>query len=723
MSTQPHHIRGHSQYHTDYDGQAGAHDNHSAALRGASLAFGTHALKAKPLVPTNTGTFGALAAAKKAESEDKFKTNGGSLTEPSAQANNHLGNSKGIAGAGTASLFAAAQPVGRERLRVLADPKKHTSSLEVRSDGRRSVSPSNIAATLAAARFAPQMLHPQITNRSRSNTISDDEGRDILPPSGTVKNTKELFAQPSGNQHNREICVQSRGLPTSTATTEYIRRRSSIGPANRLIELYEQKTGGTGGDDKSPLLKSINAAPAIRSPKPYRPPSSSKPPLPAALSAIHSGPSPHGALDVSTVKTQRIEPHGGAGLPTVSVRYATKHPKYGRTTNKDPGSTDHETRSSTADARSPKGTLLPKPPVPQKFLRSKSVSTVPKSTVLDSQYGPVESSADSYASAPTTRSKPALPPPRRKGPTMTIPNAPGSDKPPLRHAATDEAVNMSLKGLQKPKPIDIPQRGLNNPTRPPPSSRARSWVDDLPSSGDGSRYRSGRERQAFPHMTEDSLANAIVASSLASSRASSPAVSPQPPLPARHSKHHHYFRYDSHTPSPPKAGMRHTMRGPPRSDDEDESSHKRGRKNLIKKHPHKHHEADRKRWRDQLTERERKRYEGLWAANKGLHVLLPLTEISQLPPSQQPLAGKDIVAAPVVRDIWSRSRLPNEVLQEVWDLVDGTGNGRLEREEFVVGLWLIDQSLKGRKLPIKVSESVWGSVRRLGGIKVPKRRN
>ncbi|KAI9794750.1 MAG: Increased rDNA silencing protein [Candelina submexicana] len=721
MSTQPHHIRGHSQYHNDYAGQAGAHGDHSAALRGASLAFGTHALKAKPLVQAHTGTFGALAAAKKAEGEDKFKTNGLSITESSAQEENHSGDSKGIAGAGTASLSAAAHSVGRERLRVLADPKKQTSSLGVRFDGRRSASPSNIAATLAAARSAPQMLHTETSNRLRSNTKSDDERRDILPPSGTVRNIKQLFAQPSGNQHDREIRIQSRGQPTSTATTEYIRRRSSINPANTLIEFYEQKTGGT-DNDKSPLLKSINAAPVIRSPKPYRPPSSSKPPLPAALSAIHSGSSSHGALDVSTVKTQLIGPHGGAGLPTVSVRYASKDPNYGRTTNKDPGFANHETRRSTVDAGSPKGTLLPKPPVPRKFLRSKSVSTVAKSTALDSQYGPVESSTGSYASAPTTRSKPALPPPRRKGPTTTIPSAPGSDKPPLRHAAMDEAVNMSQKGLSKPKPIDIPQRGLNNPTRPLPSSRARSWVDDVPSSGDSSRYRSGRERQAFPHMTEDSLANAIVASSLASSRASSPAVSPQPPLPARHTKHHHYFHHESHTPSPPKAGMRHTMRGPPRSDDEDESSHKRGRKNLIKKHPHKHHEADRKRWRDQLTERERKRYEGVWAANKGLHVLLPLTEISQLPPSQQPLAGKDLVAAPVVRDIWSRSRLPSEVLQEVWDLVDGTGNGRLEREEFVVGLWLIDQSLKGRKLPIKVSESVWGSVRRLGGIKVPKRR-
>ena len=71
----------------------------------------------------------------------------------------------------------------------------------------------------------------------------------------------------------------------------------------------------------------------------------------------------------------------------------------------------------------------------------------------------------------------------------------------------------------------------------------------------------------------------------------------------------------------------------------------------------------------------------------------------------------------VVRDIWSRSRLPVEDLEEVWDLVDRRGNGMLQRDEFVVGMWLIDQKLKGRKLPWKVSDSVWSSLRYPQGIK------
>jgi hypothetical protein len=73
----------------------------------------------------------------------------------------------------------------------------------------------------------------------------------------------------------------------------------------------------------------------------------------------------------------------------------------------------------------------------------------------------------------------------------------------------------------------------------------------------------------------------------------------------------------------------------------------------------------------------------------------------------------------VVRDIWSRSRLPAERLAMVWDLVtqaaEEPDTGRLSREQFVVGMWLIDQMLKGRNLPHGVSQSVWTSVTPLGG--------
>ena len=130
-----------------------------------------------------------------------------------------------------------------------------------------------------------------------------------------------------------------------------------------------------------------------------------------------------------------------------------------------------------------------------------------------------------------------------------------------------------------------------------------------------------------------------------------------------------------------------------------------------------HHEGDRKRWRDKITERERRRYEGVWAANRGL---LHQQEITDLVRQQSKITNpEDLVINVVVRDIWSRSRLPRDVLEEIWDLVADEDSKALNRWEFVVGMWLIDQWLKGRKLPSgKVSPSVWNSVRHTQGVKI-----
>ena len=173
---------------------------------------------------------------------------------------------------------------------------------------------------------------------------------------------------------------------------------------------------------------------------------------------------------------------------------------------------------------------------------------------------------------------------------------------------------------------------------------------------------------------------------------------------------------DARTPSPAK-GLRQTMRKPPKEEDEDADMVRRGRKNIMKKHPNKHHEGDRKRWRDSITERERRRYEAVWASNKGLYVTD--TNPSQPGPGLaanvlRPNDLADCVSNIVVRDIWSRSRLGADILAEVWDLVDRTGTGRLARDEFVIGLWLIDQRLKGRKLPVRVGESIWSSIATYG---------
>jgi hypothetical protein len=166
------------------------------------------------------------------------------------------------------------------------------------------------------------------------------------------------------------------------------------------------------------------------------------------------------------------------------------------------------------------------------------------------------------------------------------------------------------------------------------------------------------------------------------------------------------------TPSPNKA-LRPTLRKTVSSTTDDENRHK-------------HHEGDRKRWRDAITIRERKRYEGVWAANRGIFVVgsnttAPTTPRAATSPASTAAldnaAASGTVSNLIVRDIWTRSRLPSHVLEEVWDLVDRTDIGQLDREEFVVGMWLIDQRLKGRKLPVKVGSSVWNSVRGIYGMR------
>ena len=327
-------------------------------------------------------------------------------------------------------------------------------------------------------------------------------------------------------------------------------------------------------------------------------------------------------------------------------------------------------------------------------------------------------SNDSFRSAkeiasPIKVSKPPLPLPRRKNKQETLP----VDDP----AKPNIQLHPPSRGTSS-TPMDI-----HGPSRSRVSS---SHGLPAPHPSITATYHQLHPRRMTPLTTGDSLANAMVASSLASSRAPSPHKAPPQPA-TRHKSGSISHSLFSRTPSPPKKGMRHTMRSQSSSESDDEevpyAKYKKKSK-FLRKHPNKHHEGDRKRWRDAITERERKRYEGVWAANKGLHIFLTPEEqtyVDKHPHSQNAEILRETVAeqvtAVVTRDIWSRSRLPQDVLEQVWDLVDTQANGRLVKEEFVVGLWLVDQCLKGRKLPVKVSESVWSSVKFLHGIKVRKK--
>lgn len=359
--------------------------------------------------------------------------------------------------------------------------------------------------------------------------------------------------------------------------------------------------------------------------------------------------------------------------------------------------------------QSPKPIRPPSAVLPLQALADGNADEEPPPDELFVMPADVESTDTAFSHS--AHQKPQPPPPRRSGfPASSI--------------VSKEAPSTSD---QAPLPTNSLQTVSGRPT-----------LQSFPAKSHHGQLTVGRQRLSNASANEqtdaariESLANAIVASHLASSRApsrtASPSKSPVPQLPHRVTNNvqvlhpgtvSNIAKAEARTPSPTK-GMRHTMRKPPSPVDthaELAEKHKRSHFHM-RKHPHKHREGDRKRWRDEITLEERKRYEGLWAANRDSNLDLTGDHMNRSAAGSH--AGKN-VSGLVVRDVWSRSRLPSHVLEEIWELVDRDAAGRLDREAFVVGTWLVDQRLKGRKLPTRVGDSVWHSARGLYGLKLPK---
>ncbi|KAL8969580.1 MAG: hypothetical protein Q9183_001938 [Haloplaca sp. 2 TL-2023] len=293
-------------------------------------------------------------------------------------------------------------------------------------------------------------------------------------------------------------------------------------------------------------------------------------------------------------------------------------------------------------------------------------------------------------------------------------------------SVSKEASKAHLIEPQHVRPaLTTPIKPLPSSRNTPSRSRSNSTVPN------GRHHDSAISNHPIPQLTVSSLANAMVASSLATSRVPSPSKPPPPPPRRRSGRPNIFHRThsaesvnrSSRESSPPHRTMRTTMRAPLDPNAEDVIKERKGNR-VFNKHPHKHHEGDRKRWRDEITEAERKRYEGVWAANRGLLVPYlhsqPSLSVSNTS-DQTAEVAKNGVLNIIVRDIWLRSHLSPDVLAEVWDLVNLTGGPSLGKEEFVVGMWLVDQRLKGRKLPGRVSDSVWWSARGLMGVKVGRK--
>ncbi|KAH8130378.1 hypothetical protein LI328DRAFT_139745 [Trichoderma asperelloides] len=253
----------------------------------------------------------------------------------------------------------------------------------------------------------------------------------------------------------------------------------------------------------------------------------------------------------------------------------------------------------------------------------------------------------------------------------------GSSRPSSIYLSTAQAVTPQHSGSSRPSSMYLSRRHSMASTASTPSRHPGS---------------------ASPGHTQlDNLTDAIMAGSLASARLTphhTGSTLVPPPVPKRQKS--------------PR--MLHTLRNPHQVSDEEDDSHKKGHRALLRKGKHAHHEGSRKKWREEIRPRERKRYEALWASNRG--ILLTDTRLMSPATSLSSDLDRDVsqcVANVVVREVWRRSRLPLDELAEIYDLVDRSRTGMLSRAEFVVGTWLVDQRLKGRKVPARVTDSVWGS--------------
>ncbi|KAG0230224.1 Increased rDNA silencing protein [Actinomortierella wolfii] len=61
--------------------------------------------------------------------------------------------------------------------------------------------------------------------------------------------------------------------------------------------------------------------------------------------------------------------------------------------------------------------------------------------------------------------------------------------------------------------------------------------------------------------------------------------------------------------------------------------------------------------------------------------------------------------------IYVRSRLDSKTLAQIWDLVDVSCRGALDKAQFCMGLYLIDERLGSGVIPLEVSPELWASAR------------
>ncbi|KAI9887823.1 MAG: Increased rDNA silencing protein [Watsoniomyces obsoletus] len=687
-----------------------------AALRGASLAFGKPQASPSVAINASGGINSALLAATKADGARKQLRSKGGLVSPSSDTRGSTIQHT-AAPEDNVNRLSVVQPTSISWRNTSVPSEDPLSKIDRDTKAAVQLASPNIAANLASARYLQRKSAeslPDLNRRNMASTLESDQ-RDQLNGANRIVSVRYVnkapAPAPTAAPESSLINEQRRDHPAAVETEH-------IAPTAALIGLFENNNGKAMTRESSEAITgSIRASsPLIHSPRPLRPLSSSDKHLATAMMGSPQTTAPR--RKVSGVQISAAV----SNEPGTATRSASKGPF--KPTHPQPITADNERQhqnqaAPSLEAEKSRVRVPPPPPPPGRKIGALVRDNQPPAVIRRRSVGELQlrSSVPASNREPPPKGQ-ARPPPTTQLPAQTTV--------PPRQAPTHLGDPLTTSF-----PLAPSHRGAMTPTT------------------------TGRGGSSKQFMTTDSLANAIVASSLASSRAASPfTTTPHPPLlPHRHSKphllphprpHHHHTHTQSktrsHTPSPTRPPMRQTMRKPiptstnPHtssssfSSDEDQDIHHQRRRaarpGFLHKHPHKHHEGTRKRWRDRVTDRERRRYEGVWAANKGLLIsLTPDIRTRNNNSNNNNSNGVSVendVLNIIVRDIWSRSRLGSDVLEEIWDLVDRRGMGVLDREEFVVGMWLIDQRLKGRKLPVKVSLSVWESVRGLSGVRVPR---
>ncbi|KAI0005722.1 hypothetical protein F4779DRAFT_597852 [Xylariaceae sp. FL0662B] len=645
-----------------------SHDD-KVALRGASLAFQKALLKPMPNSaaelqnPDNRALIAATSASRDASRDvSRDQSRDHSLSRPPTRAK----ASQPISRQTTSSSIPEQQALQQNNgSHYLGFPGKHAIA-----DPR---SPSFIAAALAV---------------SRSGTPSPHHTAQSHP---YVQQTSRRPRNGSTGGYSATSSVTSLDLATDA---------TSIASTNALISLFEKKDDDT-DPVKKPIMvsdswQSLGVKPRLR---PMTPPRTMSPIAKYDVSpSRQAGSLAWGrAASASPPASVKEAAHGGAGQPPNAAIKSKNRPP-----TPPPARTRNEVDVAVqSQALQPRGKPRASTPPPRSINRTETVILSPRPRRTASQKI-LPDEAEELAPAGKDRRRPAIKPkPQRPIPVDNTSEAAmpvdgilqGSTVTQLRRSFSTTSNDTFVSALSVPP--DSPRRGRSRTPTPDLVRPVRpSSAQTVSTSSPGGRPPVPAPRCTDSTLSLDSLTSAIVAGSLASSRVTPTTVVNPPPPPARRRTPH----------------MRQTLRQPPnKSDDEGSRAQSRHRKPLGKLshgNKHSHHEGARKRWREEITARERKRYEGVWASNRGLF----------LESSQHEDAG-DLVVNLVVRDMWSRSRLPLDELAEVWDLVDSRKAGVLDRAEFVVGMWLIDQRLRGRKIPRKVSDSVWGSAK---GVQIPE---